>query len=338
MIARVALRIVALAAACIPFVGCHGAAPPPRVALVAGERGFGDRSFNDAARAGLEACKRDTGAEVTAVVPSSGAGFEQQLALLATQNYDTVIALGYPPARDVAQVARRFQAIHFAIIDAVVDEPNVDSITFDEAQGAFLAGALAAMVSRTHTVAFLGGADSALLRRSEAGFSAGARDIDPAVRVEVRYLGSFDDRPAARRLAGTLLDRRADVIFAVAGRAGLGAIDAVKQRRDAFAIGADSNQDGLAPGKVLTSVVKRVDVAAQRVCTEAVAQKPMSGHLVLGLAQGGIALTDFAFSKNVLGAERIARIERVRRAIVAGSVVAPASREALRTFRPVAIP
>jgi basic membrane protein A len=337
MFGRLTFVSCALFVACVPLAGCHpGAAPPPKVALIAG--GDGADVYDDAARAGLDACKRESGAVIAVLAPKAPGEYEQQLVLAATQNDDAVIALGYPMARDLAQVARRFQATQFALVDAVVDEPNVDSITFKEHEGAFLAGALAALVSKTHRIAFIGGADVPLLRRSEAGFVAGAREVDPRVRVAVRYLSSFTDRAAAQQLAATLFDQGSDVVFAVAGSAGLGAIEAAKARADLFVIGADTDQDALAPGKVLTSVVKRVDRAAQRVCTEAVAQKPMSGHLVLGLAEDGIGLTEFRYTKDVIGASRIARLDRIRQAVVAGRLAVPATRDELARFRPVAIP
>ena len=215
---------------------------------------------------------------------------------------------------DVERASRRFDTNHFIIIDAAVNQPNVDSMTFAEQDGAFLAGALAAMVSKTKSVAFLGGQDAPLLRKSEAGFEAGVREIDPHVAVRVRYVGSFDDPQEARRLAASLFETGSDIVYVVAGRSGTGAIAAVKERTGAFVIGADSAQDRLAPGKVLASVVKRVDVAALRACLEMAAEKPASGHRILGLADGGVALTDFPYTRAYVGAATIARwIESAKR-------------------------
>jgi basic membrane protein A len=338
MIRRPLQAIALLAIAALP-AGCgKGAAPPTRVAMVAGPLGFGDRSYNDAARAGLAACSRESSTQTDAVVAPSAADYGRELTLLATENYDAVIALGYPVAPDVAAAARRFEKTHFALIDAVVDLPNVSSITFDEAQGSFLAGAAAALVSKTGTVGFLGGAPSALLERYEAGFTAGVRTVNPRTAVRIAYAGSFDDVAAGKRSAGALIARRADVVYAVAGRSGLGAIEAVQAHPAVYAIGVDSNQDALAPGKVLTSVVKRVDVAALRVCREAHAQKPLSGHVVLGVADGAIGLTDFAYTRGVIGAAGLARLERIRRLIAAGTIRPPQSRAELRAFRVVAAP
>jgi len=339
MFARVTPPWVALALAAVLVAGCgkNAPAPPPtpQIALVANGGGFGDHGFNDSARGALEECGRQTTVVLATAAPTNTAGIEPKLVLFATEKFDTVIGIGYPAAPAMAAAARRFEGTHFVIIDAVVDEPNVESITFDEPQGAFLAGALAALVSKTHRVAFV--ADVPLLERSEAGFTAGAREIDPRVEVENRYLASFTDAAAARAAAGALLARGVDILFVVAGPAGRGAIAAIERRPHAYAIGADTDQDGLAPGRILTSVVKHVDVAALRVCIETAGGKPESGHRVLGLADGGIGLTDFRYTKTIVGTPAIARLERLRAAIVAGRVRVPASRAELAHFAPVTV-
>jgi basic membrane protein A len=217
-----------------------------------------------------------------------------------------------------------------------VNSPNVASITFKEEEGSFLAGALAALVSKTGTVAFIGGADSPLLEKYESGFRAGVEQANPRVRVEVRYTGSFDDEASARRTAAALFAGGADIAYVVAGKAGLGAIAEASSRPHAYVIGADSNQDRLAPGKVLTSVVKRVDMATFRVCREANAQKFTSGHIALGVADDGITLTSFDYTRRIIGPAAIARVEALRAAIAAGTIVVPASRAALARFQPAA--
>ena len=312
-----------LAALAILAAGCgkKPAAPPqPQIAFVAGAGGFGDHGFNDAARSALETCAKQTGVAVASSAPAGGADIEPQLVLYATEKYDTVIGIGYGEAPALATVARRFEGTHFALIDALVDLPNVESITFDERQGAFLAGALAAYVSKAHHVAFIGGADVPLLRRSETGFVAGARYADPHIRTSVRYLSSFTDPVPAANAAQRVLREGADIVFVVAGPAGLAAIAAVARHPHAYAIGVDTDQDALAPGKILTSVVKHVDTAVLRACVESAGGKPESGHRVLGLADDGIGLTNFAYTRAAIGDSVIARVEHLRDAIIAGRV------------------
>jgi len=340
MLARVPLLWAALGAAGLLVAGCGGAkkpAPPPQVALVAGSAGFGDRGFNDAARTALNTCAKESTIVLATAAPAGDADIESKLVLFATEKYDTVLAIGYAAAPAVATVARRFEGTHFAIIDAVVDQPNVESITFNEPQGAFLAGALAGLVSRTHHVAFIGGADVPLLQRSEAGFAAGVREVDPHARVTAAYLTSFTDTVPAQRLASALLAGGADIIFTVAGPAGRGVFAAVAQRPHAYAIGADTDQDAAVPGKILTSVVKRVDTAALRACIETAGGKSESGHRVLGLADDGIGLTHFAYTKAAIGSATIGRLGRIRDAVAAGRISVPATRAALAQFTPVPV-
>ena len=154
------------------------------------------------------------------------------------------------------------------------------------------------------------------------------------MRVLVKYAGSFDDVAAGKELANVLFDQRADVVYIAAGKSGLGAIDATRARPNVYAIGVDSDQDALAKGKILTSVLKRVDVAVFRLAQEALADKHPSGAEELGLREGGIALTPFTYSRAVVKPAMVARIKRLRDAIVAGKIVPPATREALAAFKP----
>jgi basic membrane protein A and related proteins len=308
------------------------------IGMVTDVGGLGDRSFNDSAYAGLIAAQKQLHAETSVLQSKSASDYQPNLTVLANKEYDLIFAIGFLMAKDVNEVAARFPQRHFAIIDAVVDQPNVASVTFKEEDGSFLAGAAAAMASKTHQIAFLGGIDIPLLRKFEAGFTAGAREIDPNVKVAVKYVGSFDDAAAGKELSGVLFDQGADVVFVAAGKAGIGAIDQVKTRPNDYVIGVDSDQDALAPGKVLTSMIKRVDVGVFRLAQETVAQKLPSGHLVLGLKDNGVGLTSFAYTKNVMTPDRIARIRRIRAAIIAGTIKPPATREELAQFKPVPLP
>lgn len=341
MSARVIFICIAAAVTGLSATGCARKKPPPPIthmAFVAGPPGLGDRAFNDAAKAGLDACHEETGINVEIDTAPTTGDIEPKIVLAATKKIDTVVAIGYPAAPAVNAVARRFEDVHFALIDAVAAQPNVQSIRFAEEQGAFLAGSLAALVSKTHRIAFIGGADVPLLERSEAGFIAGARAADPHVTVSAHYLTSFEDPAPAQTLAQTLIATKNDILFIVAGPAGSGAFKAVAANPGTFAIGSDVDQRDLAPGKVLASVVKRIDVAALHVCRETVAVKPAGGTLVLGLAEDGIGLTDLSTGTVPVDAAVAARIGRIRTALIAHRITAPASRAELARFTPVAIP
>jgi basic membrane protein A len=327
------LLALAVVSTCVGCAGKQSASGTVRIGMVTDVGGLGDRSFNDSAYAGLVRAKTELHVDTTVLQSRSAADYQINLTVLANKEYDEIFAIGFLMARDVTEVAERYPQRHFSIIDAVVDQPNVTSVTFKEEEGSLLAGALAAMTTKTKTIAFLGGIDIPLLRKFEAGYAAGAREIDPSVKVLVKYVGSFDDVASGKELAGVQFSEGADIIYVAAGKAGLGAIDQVKERSGAFIIGVDSDQDAIAPGKILTSMVKRVDIGVFRVSQQAAAHKPRPVHLTLGLKEGGVGLTDFTYTKSVVTPAKLAVLAKLRAAIIGGKLVAPSTREELASFK-----
>jgi basic membrane protein A len=319
---RRAIATILLLGSAIRLVACNNtqSQPKPTVAFVAALPNSGYQAFNAPAEAGLEGCRSETGTAVSVASPASEDDVERQLLLLATENTSTIVALGYPAEAPLSRIARRFDTSHFAIVDTVVPGANIESIIFDEWQGAFLAGALAAMMSKDHRVAFLGGVNAPVLRDYRAGFAAGARTVDPHVRVDTAYVGSFQNTVAAQRATAALFGRGDDVIYVAAGKASAGAIAAARVRTSGYIIGADTDQDGDAPGKVLTSVVKNFAIATRRACLETASDKSATGTTVLGLAEGGIALTAFPYTKSAIGPERLARLDALRSDLITGKI------------------
>ena len=335
---RAAALVLALVPLCAMTAGCAPKSSGDgrlKVGMVTDVGGLGDRSFNDSAYAGLQRAKKTLGVDTTVLQSHSAADYDVNMTVLANKEYDEIFAIGFLMAKDVASVAARYAKRHFAIIDAVVNIPNVTSVTFKEEEGSYLAGALAAMTTKKKTIAFLGGIDIPLLRKFEVGFTAGAHQIDPSITVLVKYVGSFDDVAAGKELAGVLFDQGADIVYVAAGKAGLGAIDQVKSRAGDYVIGVDSDQDAIAPGKILTSMIKRVDIGVYRVTEEAVSHKPRSGQLVLGLKDGGVGLTDFAYTKSVVTPDKIAVLAKLKAAIVGGTIAVPYTREGLTSYKRV---
>ena len=296
--------------------------------------GLGDRSFNDSANAGLERAHRRLGVATVVLQSRSVADYQLNMIALANEDVDELFCIGYDQALDLADVARRFRRRHFSIIDGFVDAPNVTSVGFREQEGSFLAGALAALTTRTRVIGFLGGVDVPIIERFEAGFTAGAHQIDPHIEVLVKYAGSFEDVSAGSELAATLLAQRADIIYTAAGKAGLGAVERVRTR-DAFIIGVDSDQDGLIPGKVLTSVLKRIDVSVFRLCELVVLGKIPPHRLTLGLRENGVGLTAFRYTRTVIGPVNIERLTRLRDAIVDGKIDVPQTRAAAFVYHAI---
>lgn len=323
------------------LAGCarHRGAAPGQLTLgmVTDVGGLGDQSFNDSAYRGLVASRERLHAYVQVLQSRSAADYQPNLNALTNLHYGMIYAIGFLMGLDLDSVAKEHPAQRYAIIDAVVDDPNVTSITFREQDGSFLAGALAAMVSENHHIGFLGGQDIPLIEKFEAGYTAGAREIDPSIKVDVKYAGSFDDVAAGKELANLLFNGGADIVFTAAGKVGLGAIEAAKAREHDLIIGVDSNQDGLAPGKVLTSMVKKVDVAVYDVAKSVREGHPTSGHVVFGLKDGAIGLTDFAYTKHYVSDARRARLAEIERAIDDGKIVPPDTRASLAAFKRVAL-
>jgi basic membrane protein A len=334
------IAAVALAAGCTSGANSGNATSRqgggPKLAMVTDIGGLGDKSFNDSADRGLLQAQAKFHAHVTILQSHAFTDYEPNLATLAQQNNDLIVAVGFLMHDAVDSVAPRFPQSHFAIIDTVVDRPNVTSVTFKEEESSFLAGVAAALATKKKVVAFLGGIESPLIEKFLAGFEAGVESADPNVKVLVKYTGSFDDVASGKEYATLLFQQGADVIYAAAGKCGLGAIDEVKSMPAGnYLIGVDSDQDELAPGKILTSALKHVDNAVFSLAAQIARGKYPSGHIVLGLKENGVGITAMPYTRSALPPSGPAEIESYRRAIVAGEINVPSTLAELAAFRPV---
>ena len=340
---RAILSSIAAAAFALSLGGCVRQHVHPRpgqltLGMVTDVGGLGDKSFNDSAYNGLLRSRADLDAYIKVLQSKSAADYQPNLTVLSEARFKMIYAIGFLMGDDLQQVAHQFPQQNYAIIDDVVPAPNIISVTFKEEDGSFLAGALAAMVSKTKHVAFIGGMDIPLIRKFEAGYEAGVRQIDPSVKVDVKYAGSFDDVATGKELANLLFNGGADIIYTAAGKVGLGAIDAARTRPPgSYIIGVDNNQDAVAPGKVLTSMVKHVDVAVFDIARGMQTGHPPHGHVVLGLKDGGISLTDFRFTRSAISASDLQTLDTLRKAIIAGKITVPYTREALATWKPATL-
>jgi basic membrane protein A and related proteins len=335
------------ALALIALIGCSGAgsggaqssATGPRLAMVTDIGGLGDKSFNDSAYRGLLRAQSTLHARITVLQSHAFVDYEPNLSALAQQQNDLVIAVGFLMHDSVDSVAPRYPKTHFAIIDSVVDQPNVTSVTFKEEESSFLAGVAAALVTKKDVVAFLGGIDSPLIEKFLAGFEAGVESANPRAKILIKYTGSFDDVASGKEFASLLFDQGADVVYTAAGKCGLGAIDEVKTLPAGdYIIGVDSDQDALAPGKILTSALKHVDTAVYGLAQDAARGKSPPGQIVLGLKEDGVGITDMPYTRSALPAGGMQEIAAYRRAIVSGTIVVPATLAELSRFHPVAPP
>lgn len=336
---RMAIRLaIAVTACALALAACGGQSGPApgqlSLGMVTDTGGLGDNAFNDSAHKGLVRAQDQLGASVTVLESKSASDYTPNLQKLTDQHVDMIYGIGYLMNKDLQTVAHANPKQYYAIIDAVVPQPNVVSVTFKEQDGSFLAGALAAMVSKTHHVAFMGGQEIPVMQRFEDGFIAGVHQIDPSAKVDVQYAGSFEDAAAGKKIADAEYASGADIIYTAAGKAGSGAIDSVKaQPNGKYVIGVDTNQDQMAPGKVLTSMMKHVDVAVYDIAKAIKDHHPLTGHVVLGLQDQAISLTDFHYTWSVVGPEKMARLNRLQTAIVNGQIKVPDSRVALAHWK-----
>jgi len=266
--------------------------------------GRGDRSFNDSAARGADKAEKEFSGsikELTAKSSDTEADREQRLTDLADAGYNPIVAVGFSYATSVDKVAAKYPKVSFGLIDSVATAKNVDSITFTEEQGSYLAGVAAALKTKKDHVGFIGGVDTPLIKKFAAGYVQGVKDTNSKVKVDVQYLthgsdlSGFASPDKGKEAASGQLDNGADVIYAAAGSSGNGSIEAVSAVKGAWAIGVDSDQyniPGLSKYKasILTSMVKNVDVGVYDFVKSVHDGKPLTGNQIYSLAKGGVGL------------------------------------------------
>ncbi|HHT90373.1 MAG: BMP family ABC transporter substrate-binding protein [Bacillota bacterium] len=295
-------------------------AQTPRIGLIFAEGGLGDQSFNDAAFRGLMQAQDELGVDVTYVEPADIAEMEEHQRAYADLDLDLVIVIGFIHQSALVEVSADYPNIHFAIVDDVVDSPNVTSLVFEEHEGSFLVGVLAGLMTETNTVGFVGGMEVPLIRKFEVGFVEGAQYANPDVSVIVNYAGSFGDPGRGRELAVSQNERGADIVYHAAGGTGSGVIDAAVAN-GFYAIGVDSDQDYMAPGTVLTSMVKRVDKAVFEVIKAVVDGTLEGGVWSFGIQDGAVGTSEFTYTKDQIPQSVFDAIDEAREKIMSGEIV-----------------
>jgi basic membrane protein A len=250
-----------------------------------------DKSFNEAAYHGAEAFKDETGIEYLEFEVTNESQRDQALRRMARRGADVVVAVGFSFATPLETVAKEYPDTKFVIIDSVVDAPNVQSVVFKEHEGSFLVGMAAALASKTGKVGFVGGMDIPLIRNFAKGYEQGVDYVNGDAEVFVNMTGTtpaaWNDPAKGAELAPSQFDRGADVVYAAAGGTGRGVLQAAADS-DKLSIGVDSNQNFLHPGSVLTSMLKRVDVAVHDAFQSAHDDSFEPGMRNLGLAENGV--------------------------------------------------
>src|SRR6266850_512672 len=294
-----------------------------KVGIVFDIGGKDDKSFNAAAWDGVKHAKEQLGIFLRDVEPGDPTSIEPSMRAFAERGYDLIVGVGFAQAPIMDDVARDYPNLKFAIIDGVIDSPNVASLIFKEHEGSFLVGMIAARVSKTGKIGFVGGMDIGLIHKFEKGYEEGARYANPKIQVYENYVGVTDaawNNPGkGKELAKAQIERGADVIFQAAGNSGLGVFDAAEEVHK-LAIGVDSNQNWVKPGFILTSMIKRVDISVFNTVKDTIEERFKGGIHELGLENEGIGYALDDYNRNLIPQSVLDEVERAKQDIIAGRI------------------
>ncbi|MDF1610159.1 BMP family ABC transporter substrate-binding protein [Hoeflea sp. YIM 152468] len=282
-----------------------------------------DKSFNEAAYVGAEKFKTETGIDYRDFEIANDAQREQALRRFAKDGNNPIVMAGFSWAASLEKVAADYPETDFAIIDMVVDAPNVRSVVYKEQEGSFLVGVMAAKASETGTVSFIGGMDIPLIRKFACGYKGGVLATNPDAKVLEAMTGTtpdaWNDPVKGGEITKSQIDQGSDVVYAAAGGTGIGVLQAAADAGK-LGIGVDSNQNGLQPGKVLTSMLKRVDVAVYNAFMDAKDDKFSYGFSSLGLAEDGVDYAMDEHNADLVTDEMKAAVEAAKADIIAGKI------------------
>jgi basic membrane protein A len=314
-----------LAAMAIAVSAAIPAYAAPKVAMITSESGLGDKSFNDMMAQGMEKAKADFGADYVVIQPRAVSEFQSAIARAAAQGFDVIIGSSFDMIEPMKAVAKAFPDQKFGLVDVGPDPiaPNVASTVTKDWEGSFLVGYIAAKTTKTGTIGFVGGKDIPIIHRFFVGYYYGAKMANPDVKVLESYTGSFQDPAGGKEYTLALVNQGSDINFAVAGATSAGVIDAAKESKT-FAIGVDSNQNYMAPGSVLTSMVKRVDTQAYDII-KAVNDGSFKGGEVryYGLAEDGVAAAMDEYNKGLIADPVLSEVDGLKAKLVSGEIVVP---------------
>ena len=303
-----------------------------RIGLVFDVGGLGDKSFNDAAHRGLVRARDELGIAFRYIEPGDGSDRESALRQLASQDYDLVFGVGFIFTDDIRKLAGEFPEVRFACIDysVIPGQPpppdNLSGLRFREHEGSFLVGAIAGLESKSKVVGFVGGMQIPLIRKFEAGFKAGVKHVCPDCTVLAAYAGTepkaFADPVKGRELAAAQFNQGADIVYHASGKTGSGVFQAAKER-GRLAIGVDSDQFHEAPCCVMTSMVKKVDIAVFRAIEDVVNDRFAGGVREFGLGDDGVGYVYDDNNRAMLSPETVERVDALAERIRAGEIEVP---------------
>jgi len=334
----------------IAFISCKPAAAPEgagkvKAAMLTDVGGLSgseeNKGFNDLGWDGFKQAEKDLGVEILLVESREQADYEANIRKLAEQKFDLVVGIGYLLTDAINNMAQQYPDMKFAIIDSVVDQPNVASFTFTEEQGSFLVGMLASYltsitgndkINADKIVGFVGGMEGALIEKFETGYKAGVMTFDPDVQVLSVYTGSFVDAGKGKETGISEYNNKADVIYHAAGESGLGVFEAAKEK-NFFAIGVDTDQKNAAPGFVVASMIKHVEVASFTAIRDVADGTFKGGIRILGIGDAGIGYTITPDLKSLFSQDIIDKVEAAQKMMIDGTLIVPSTLADLEKFK-----
>jgi basic membrane protein A len=320
---KLTLSVLLLAAVLLVMIASCQSQPEEEqkvifVGMILGSGGLGDRSFNDAAYAGLQEAQRLYNIRYEMVNYTTDEANLEELRRLIRQGFDLIIGIGFENTTYIETLSQEFPDRKFASVDAVVEGENVTSFVFREQEGDFLMGVLAAMLTESSKVGFIGGMDIDVIRRIESGFRQGVAYQDNSVEVVSDMAGTFADPEVGKTLALAQYAAGVDLIYNGAGRTGLGIIEAAQEAQK-LTIGTSGDQRYLAPGFVVGNRPKRVDVAVMTLIDELINGQFTPGIRSLGLKEEGLALGPF--DESLVSQAMLARLEDLKQKIISGEIL-----------------
>ena len=313
--------LAACAAAALSVSAAFAADDKPAIVFDIG--GKFDKSFNESMFNGSEKFKAESGIQYGEFEIANEAQREQAIRNFADQGFSPIIAAGFAQAAAVEKVAKEYPDLKFAIVDMVVDLPNVQSIVFKEQEGSYLVGVLAGMASKSGTVSFVGGMDIPLIRRFACGYVQGVKAAKPDAKIVQNMTGdtgaAWNDPVKGGEITKSQIAQGSDVVYAAAGGTGIGVLQAAADAK-ILSIGVDANQNHLHPGQVLTSMLKRVDVAVYNVMKSGKDGAFKPGILELGLAEDGVGYAMDDNNKSLVSADMQAAAEKAKADIISGAI------------------
>jgi basic membrane protein A and related proteins len=315
-------------------------AKPLKVVVLTDAAGLGDRSFNDMCWQGVQKAKQDFGISPQFVQSREQADYVSNITM-AAQNADIVVTLGYLYTDAARKVAPYFPNARFIHIEGDITEANVASFDFKSEEGGFLAGLVAGLFTRSGKVGVVSGMDIPPVEAYVSGFQAGVKTAEKTRKKSLESIavsvGSFNDPVKGKALARTLMDKGVDVIFRAAGNTGVGVLEAIKGSKDVYLIADDLDMDAELPGGILTSTLKRMDVAVYGAIRDIVQGRFTPGHCWLGAADGAVDITEMKYTRQLFAAADLEAIAKARELLRQGKINVPGRFTEVERFQPPAL-